>query len=605
MKKKILLFLFSLCVLLPSAFMLTACSRMNVEFDLPERGVTLSPIDSDNNAKTWTVYGKFTEVHRNKTVAVWLEDWYDKDTLKVYIDDNELQLTSALSAEEETEYDNKKIGTTNRRVATFVVPGDLKGNHKLRVEVQEEKLNIKFHSVDMTEENKSILSTYKLVSNDDSNGVDFLTLITDERYADYVLQLPFTDLIMNFDGISSRNGLKYTCTEKMGKYNGYYFLTPYNTETGEAYDISTVDDSLPVPPVRCDARGIVNENCFAMHISPNGDVEIGDNDRFTIEFESRDIDLTFDTNSLRYTQRYITGKNAFNSILSRETIEKDLKDNDKDVKVYFNQPDGVNFDNLEVYIYDTQMPVRSDNKGKYIVIPKDVYPIDYCDNITYNPVYDGYNKHDYTNFDANCFDIIIKGVQIDESKFNDCVGKINGEESSDYIWVDGVDVYYQDYNNKTYKASTGKITVRYYLHTYWEPTLKTLTISDFTLDLSNMTVYDNEAWTEKFNGTIYTQKNESYYNKDDNTTDDYNPEDYAVAIDGGEWSSEYYYLFQNPSHFTGSPIKQLIIHFVKGTDVTDEDNPVYTYEVSSIEIMLEGTGNIVVDLITEGQIIYE
>lgn len=593
MKKKILLFLFSLCFLLPSAFMLTACSRMNVEFDLPERGVTLSPIDSDNNAKTWAVYCKFTEVHCNKTVAVWLEDWYDKDTLKVYIDDNELQLTSALSAEEETEYDNKKIGTTNRKVATFVVPGDLKGNHKLRVDVQEEKLNIKFHSVYMTEENKSILSTYKLVSNDDANGVDFLTLITDEEYADYVLQLPFTDLIMNFDGINSRNGLKYTCTEKMGKYNGYYFLTPYNTETGEAYDIYTVDDSLPVPPVRCDARGIVNENCFAMHISPNGDVEIGDNDRFTIEFESRDIDLTFDTNSLQYTQRYITGKNAWNSILSRETIENDLKDNDKDVKVYFNQPDGVNFDNLEVYIYDTQMPVHSDNKGKYIVIPKDAYPIDYCDYITYNPVYEGYNKHDYTRFDPDCFDIIIKGVQIDESKFNDCVGKINGEESSECISVDVADdVYYQDYNNKTYKASTGKITVRYDLLTYLEPTLKTLTIGEYSLDLSDMAVYDIDTWADKFQGTVYTQKDGNYYNKDDNTTDDY-----AVAIDD---DNDYYYLFQDSSHFTGSPIKQLIIHFVKGADVTNPDNPIVTYEVSSIEIMLEGTGNIVVDLTIEG-----
>lgn len=601
MKKKLLLFIFSLCILLPSALMLTACSRMKVEFDLTERGVVLSPMDSDNNASTWAVYNGFTDVHRNKTVAVWLEDWYDKDTLKVYIDDKEIQLTSALSAEEDAEYDEKKIGTNNRRVATFVVPGDLKGNHKLRVEVEEEKLNIKFHNInDLTEENKTILSTYKLVSNDEANGVDFLTLVTDADYRDYVLKMPFTDLIMNFPEICANNGLKYTCTEKMGKYNGYYFLTPYNTETGEAYDIYTVDPNLPVPPVRCDARGIVNENCFAMHISPNCDDNFNGNGRSIIEFERRDIDLTFDTNALRYEQRYITGKNAYNSILSRGTIEADLEDNDKDVKVYFNRLTGVNFDNLKVYIYDTEMDVLSDSNGKYIVIPKDKYPVDYCEHITYNRVYDGYDKYDWLYFDPNSFDIIIKGVQIDESKFNDCVGKINGEESPDLINVYGVNVYYQDYNNKTYKSSTGNATIIYNLNSYLTPDPKTLTIGAYTLDLSEMAVYNNEAFVEKFKGTIYTQKDQSYDEKDDNETGDY-----AVAIDNDEGGSEYYYLFQDSSHFANSPIKQIKIHFAKGTGVTNSEEHIITFEVTAIEIVLEVNGNIVVDLTIEGQSIYE
>lgn len=601
MKKKLLLFIFSLCILLPSALMLTACSRMKVEFDLPERGVALMPMDSDGNALKFSQYSLFSDVHRNKTVAVWLEDWYNKDTLKVYIDDKEIQLTSALSAEEEAEYNEKKIGTNNRRVATFVVPGDLKGDHKLRVEVEEEKLNIKFHNIDgLTDENKAILSTYKLVSDDEANGIDFLTLVTDDSYSDYVLTMPFTDLIMNFPEICANNGLKYTCTEKMGKYSSYYFLTPYNTEKGEAYDdIYTVDPNLPVPPVRCDERGIVNENCFAMHISPNCDDNFNENGRFIIEFESRNLDLTFDTNALRYEQRYITGKNACNSILSRGDIEAGLEDNDKDVKVYFNQLTGVNFDNLKVYIYDTEMDVLSDGNGKkYIVIPKDKYPVDYCEHITYNRVYDGYNKYDWLYFDPNSFDIIIKGVQIDKNEFNDCVGKINGEESSDCINVVASNIYYQDYNNKTY-MDTGNATITYNLDTHVNLIPKTLVIGEYTLNLANYVVFDKDAFTTNFGGTVYTEEDDSYHNKDNPSSDSYSL-DYCVAIDESEeGGNQNYYLFRNPSHFTGSPIKEIKVAFVMGTDTTNTASPIVTYKLCEIEIVLEVNGNIVVDLTIE------
>ncbi|MBP3431532.1 MAG: hypothetical protein J6K39_01580 [Clostridia bacterium] len=387
MKKKILTFLFAICLILPCAFIMTACNSGGDPPPPPAHNgsvlingtndyVIVTPADTED-------YTNYTYESTDGNYAVWLADFYDKDTLEVCFDETPLTLTSCV---DDSLYYDRTISLNIRKIATFSIPAEYNGEHNINVSVEEQELTVRFVTNDQefTEGELDILDDYHITS---MGGRTFKDMMLN----DYRLYTTYSQIITSEAFYS--DGIEFTGDKKLGYYVSHQIIKAvdpsleihnnYHKLTGNNYNYSFVIN-------------LVDTNNFA-------------------GFESTNILLTFDKENLKVSNFYFNGTNLDNEILSCKVNGVEIAEDkllssllwkptdDGDIKLYIEPYAGVDLTNVEVFVNDTEMTINEDSGKKYISIPEGALPIEYMED-------DG-NMVDFM-FEAKTFVVSIKNVNV-------------------------------------------------------------------------------------------------------------------------------------------------------------------------------------------------
>lgn len=364
MKKKFLSFLFAVCLILPCAFIMTACGDNPPPDDNPPAGSTGSLImEVIPQQDIWLLRADANhyledgaEMIEDGNYSIWFADYYDKDTLEVLYDGETI---STLTLLETPGYEDKVFGLNVRKIATFSLPEFDPGDHNLTIDVKEEELNIKFVSDGQvfSEDELEVLSDWYFPNNNDR---DFASVIDDEEF---VIKTTYNNIK---GGLGENNGIVYDCKKPMGYYDEYAIFKAVNPNyaTGNIAKENPTDYSQKL----------------IIDAQPND---------FT--FDTRDIELTFYKERLGLANLFVGGDNADKKIFSYYKDDVSMGDPGSceyflptrqfDLNVYIEEYPNVDLSNIEVYIHDTKMEIKTDpNKGnqKYFTIPAGKMPIDYA-----------------------------------------------------------------------------------------------------------------------------------------------------------------------------------------------------------------------------------
>lgn len=423
MKKKFLSFLFAICIILPCAFILTACGD-NPPPDNPPPGGTGSLVVGEGTERDVTFLHADAE-HINDDMhdladgrySVWIADYFDMSTLKVYYDEEQVDLTYCnLDG-----YEQRVLGLDMRKIATFSIPVNQTGDHVVSYTVEEEEITLTFVSPTegFTKSEWEVLSDWYLT---DANK-SFSEIID----TDYELKTTFTQATRCYTEFLD-NDIQITC----GKPIGYYRYPAQFDVVSDEPDYSSASVYV----------GGEDRNQYVISVMP-----------FTLEqgFADRNLQLTPKKDHLRLSSLGITGDNAWAEILMTYYENGDPNwnvpgskewnaTNDESVKVYLNERAGVDLSEVQVYIYDTLMELKVDelNEGKrYFEIPVGALPADY-----YEP------EPNTMNYDqATTFEVIIKNVSITEGYFAteakiSAPSGISADLSPNKYYVENEVVYY-------------------------------------------------------------------------------------------------------------------------------------------------------------------
>ena len=389
MKKIFLTSLMAIFFILPCVFLMTACTEPPPPTTPPP--VTPPPVTPPPTGSNYTINIQhslegvwFTdfdaqeflsetplEMQSGESYAVWISDYYNKDTLQVFFDENELILTPC----DISDYENRTISELPRKIATFTIPDNLDGIHTVNSSVVEEELSVKFVSNEQyfTSSELEVLSEWCLTAAD---GASFDTLLDSE----YILKTTYTQL--------TSTQISYTCKKTIGYYN---FPTI----------IKTIDNEMILG---CEYLGGENRNNYSFHIAPPDG-----------GFVSKEIELTFDKDALAISSLGIDDANSYSKIISyvdgeteTSTYHSWAPNNTNDIKIYLEPYNNVDLSDVEVYIYETKMTLYNDSKKdnkQYFVIPAGKLPVDYYKN-TDNLI---------DPFSAKIFKLTIKNVDVSNS----------------------------------------------------------------------------------------------------------------------------------------------------------------------------------------------
>ena len=373
MKKKFLSFIFAICLILPCAFIMTACGdNPPPDNPPPPPGSTGSfsiniNTESDENEGVWILPADATDCFGNNDVvedgnySIWLADFYDKDTLEIKYDNTPVDVTLC----ETPGYENKTFGLNPRKIATFSVPSKVSGDHVLDITVEEEELELKFVSngQELTNDERAVLADWYFP--EEGEEVTFASVLD----SNYRLKATYSKL--NDAGDTGEVwGIPLACKQKFGYYKDCVVWLGVNENilTGVQYYEGTGDYEYSL---------LVNYY--------HG--EYGNMDGYP----TREIELTFYKDNLQLSTLLIEGENAYSSILTIVDGEEEYNMssyaghswsplNENDIKIYLEPYAGVNLSNVEVYINDTKMTLNVDpekNNKKYFVISKGTLPIDF------------------------------------------------------------------------------------------------------------------------------------------------------------------------------------------------------------------------------------
>lgn len=424
MKKKILMFLLSLCFILPCAVLLTACGEDN----------STHPTSPSNNQTSFTVkestYGiNFTTVDctyfsqdepcdelfdfvNSGDVAVWAVDYLDKDTLKICLNEDELVLTP-LTVDDD--YATRNLSTRFRKIATFTWDtGRMKspGENELIVTADEIEMDINFVSNGQTfnDEEKAILDDWCIT---DVGGQSLLSLmdsnqslkITYRKLVNYYLE----ESVVEDDGhIYFDSGIRYTCKKPMG----YYV---------EAEFFKVVDPQLYISRIE---QPKADHKNFSVTIHSMGEVH----DDLSLP---TNIDVTFNKDKLCLAGLTLGGTCKYNNceILTMYNGNDPMlmhdswyATNENDIKVYLEPYSSVDLSNVEVYIYNTKMTLQTDtsNNKKYFVIAKNKLPVDFYTNTeTYHLANNSYEvelKNVVISEDCDLYTTLQLNIESDKAK---------------------------------------------------------------------------------------------------------------------------------------------------------------------------------------------
>lgn len=313
-------------------------------------------------------------------IAVWAQDFLDKDTLEVSIGEEDFDLTFLDVGDD---YDTRYMSSKWRKVATFVWDFDVSnatGEYVLCANADEVEMHIKFVSngQTFTANEQAVLSDWCITNAD---GKDLLTLldssdcinITYRRLIDYY----YGEYDENGVFISEPSGIRYTCKKPAGYYMDKRFFKP-------------VDSNLVVTGV-IETSKQRDYSKFNMTFDRND--EHPDDGAFRLPM---DIYVTFDKQYLCPTELTLLSElvdfkckilSVYNGSEKIECFTPWYGNNENDIKIYLEPYTGVDLSNVEVYIYNTQMQVKTDpqNGKKYFIIEKGKCPVDYY---TYTEDYD-------------------------------------------------------------------------------------------------------------------------------------------------------------------------------------------------------------------------
>ncbi|MBP3630878.1 MAG: hypothetical protein J6J23_05255, partial [Clostridia bacterium] len=218
MKKKILTFLFAICLILPCAFIMTACNSGGDPPPPPAHNgsvlingtndyVIVTPADTED-------YTNYTYESTDGNYAVWLADFYDKDTLEVCFDETPLTLTSCV---DDSLYYDRTISLNIRKIATFSIPAEYNGEHNINVSVEEQELTVRFVTNDQefTEGELDILDDYHITS---MGGRTFKDMMLN----DYRLYTTYSQIITSEAFYS--DGIEFTGDKKLGYYVSHQII---------------------------------------------------------------------------------------------------------------------------------------------------------------------------------------------------------------------------------------------------------------------------------------------------------------------------------------------------------------------------------------------
>lgn len=389
MKKKILTFLCALCMILPCAFIMTACgdnppqdnpppsngSSLSVGTDLPEIYFTNADAIAFDDP----------ELGENGNYAIWIADFYDKDTLQVLYDNEPVTLSYC----DTPNYENKNICANVRKIATFSIPKDEEGEHNVTCSVDEEELELKFVSngQEFTDDEEAILADWYFPTVNEENN--FLSVLD----TDFTLKTTYTEITCAYSP-ETAIGMPYACKKDMGYYDDFNILQPTSPELclGNAWAESAGDYDYAFSILGFEENPI---------------------------FTSKEIELTFVKERLKISSFDIRGDNWMSSILTIVDGEEEYRmgyiaghnwnsNHTNDIKIYIEPYTNVDLSNVEVYIYDTKMTLLSDpekQNKKYFVIPAGTMPVSYS------------SSEFYGWYDYKTFDIDVRNVDVSNADF--------------------------------------------------------------------------------------------------------------------------------------------------------------------------------------------
>jgi len=427
MKKKLLTFLFAICLIIPCALIMTACNSGGnpPPSDPPSSGSSLN-IKGTNDYVIVTPadvvdYNNYDIEATDGRYAIWLADFYDKDTLEVCFDETPLTLTSCVDS---SWYYDRTISLNMRKIATFSIPTDYTGEHNINVSVEEQELTVRFVTNDQefSEEELNILNDYHITS---LGGRTFRDMMLN----DYRLYTTYSQLVTQ---PFNNHGIEFTGDERLGYYVSHQI-------------IKAVDPSLEIHNNYHKLTGHNYSYSFVINSDTNFNGFAG--------FESTNILLTFDKENLKVSNFYFTGNNLDNEILSCKVNGTEIAEDqwistlswkptdDGDIKLYIEPYAGVDLSNVEAYVNDTKMTISIEDGKKYFMIPEGALPIEY--------IVDDGDMVDFM-YEAKTFNISIKNINILPASdlFTNLTATSNNSEITAGI---STKVYYiSEDNNVTY-----------------------------------------------------------------------------------------------------------------------------------------------------------
>lgn len=495
MKRKTLLYLLALVVMLPCAFLLTACtiggssdnngggsnnkSKLTIKIEtMGADNVCFKDIDEDDADGT-----SYYEIERRSEFSVWVRDYCDKDTLKVYLDGEDVDLTYVV---DENEYANKQICMNLRKIATFKLSSDLKGKHTITYSIDEETIAVRFVEKGQfskyDEAEKKALKEWYFVNNDGSMSDSFYDILSaqaNDNAEPYTINIPFSKV--------GNDTLQYSCSKPVGYYN-YFFFEPVNEDVYTANGVAYLEEKT-ISEVRY--------SYYSSRLQRIGSGDMYDSSYAKDEVIDFYIESKFDSN----TNTAVMGLSQLNIRLAENHSQYldytmfmikngDLKtsagatmwtaENENDIKVYFEHHDGVDFSNLRAYVYNQEMTICEDGDDRYFVIEKGKLPVDYCPN-----------EDDVDWFLDIAYLIKVEGVEIENGTFAVVTATTNMDDKYSgfnftyllspiaYYWQDGI----------TYCIQNNDLTVVFGGMGDIEESLVSMKFNNETIDMTPIASY--------------------------------------------------------------------------------------------------------------------
>lgn len=431
MKKKILTFLFAICLILPCAFIMTACnsggdtpppgpqspvtgfgvSSGNVEFYLRDINA------NDVNDMTEPVFNGGTN-----EFSMWLSDSYDRDTLKVFVNNEEVEWTKL----DDPEYDTRAIDYFNIRKIGTLSLSDLKGNIDITVECEEEEISLVFEPQTLDADKMAILSDFHFITKDEG-GNNVETAFDTVAQDGFTIKTTYSQIVGNENALTGyTKGILVESNKKMGYYNYYSMIMGANPEIDPVWD-----------------SHICSTNKYQSYMLLFGGSL------------TKEIALSFNPEMISVTNLEIGGMSVNDKITTISHNSWNTNENTA-VTISLNPYDGVDFSEATLWIYDREIPFENVSGTYQVTIPAGALPVDYYNNAT----------EDKCNFYGDAFSPLNFAIYVDGLDYSNAV--FHTVEFADVLDknVSGVNAtpYYSEFKKDVIGGFTYTYYQSYYRH---------------------------------------------------------------------------------------------------------------------------------------------
>lgn len=411
-------------------------------------GYVITQVEVDNFDYDAILSGP--DLREGNEYAVWVDDFYKVNDVQIYFDNEPLTMTYF-----QTNNQNSRIITTNkRREAKFTLPDNLSGEHNIKCETHEEEYVVKFISdgQSFTDEEKEVLSNYCLPS---IEGKDFLTLMdSGESFVVKYSDFP--------------KGILFTSKKTVGWYSHSIFAIPqtYSHSYNIYYSYAGGENKNGI---------FIDIDVFSGFPCDGGEQSI--------------LELTFNKEQLVPSMLGVESQDNSNphlgQILSLSNVSTYWSSaKETATKAYIEPYEGVNLDNVEAYIFDVKMEIKTDaeNGKKYFEIPAGKVPFDYFSSET---------SMSLEYYKCTNFHIRLENVDVSDSDLLTVFTVSSNNDSiqcNDPLWMD----FYCRINGVTY-FKPGSTVAEFYRLDGTSLLPSSIKMNGESLDLTNYVVFDSSV----------------------------------------------------------------------------------------------------------------